>query len=97
MTWFNDGDGWRDDSDEGPIDTLKIHFASGGAITIVRYLPWHRDNDDYVIMYSHKEIGRQESISLAKAWAEQWWKENKHAPSASKRLYESDESPDELG
>lgn len=77
MTWFDDGDGWRDDSDEGPIDTLKVHRASGGDIEIVRYLPWRGMSDDYIIKYKGQEIGRQESVALAKAWAEQWWKENK--------------------
>ena len=80
MTWFDDGDGWRDDSDEGPIDTLKIHFASGGRLTIVRSLPWRRISDDYVIEWDSREIGRQKSVALAKAWAEQWYRENKNAP-----------------
>jgi hypothetical protein len=86
MTWFDDGDGWRDDSTEGPIDTLKVHFASNGALEIVRYLP-PRDNDDYSIQYKGKEIKRQESVALAKAWAEQWWKEKR---SAARRHRERD-------
>lgn len=80
MTWFDDGDGWRDDSTEGPIDTLKVHYASGGDLIIVRSLWHHRESgdDSYRIKYRGREIGKQESVALAKAWAEQWWQENKH-------------------
>lgn len=83
MTWFDDGDGWRDDSTEGPIDTLKTHFASGGRLTISRSLPWNRTDHSYRIKWDCEEIGRQDSIAMAKAWANQWWKENKNAADTS--------------
>jgi hypothetical protein len=30
MTWFDDGDGWRDESTEGPYDTLKTMSIHNG-------------------------------------------------------------------
>ena len=34
--WMDDGDGWRDESTEGPYDTLKTHMNTGYQIFSVR-------------------------------------------------------------
>lgn len=72
MTWFDDGDGWRDDSNEGPYDTLKVHMRAEGELQIFRGY----GDRKYRVSYNHKEISKEDSVALAKAKAEQWYKEN---------------------
>jgi hypothetical protein len=80
MTWFLDGDGWRDDSTEGPYDTLKIHLGAKGELQIYRgyHDEKYRVTYDYCgdIMQDTVLIGNEDSVALAKAKAEQWYKEN---------------------
>lgn len=72
MTWFLDGDGWRDDSTEGPYDTLKIHLGAVGELQIYRGF----EDEKYQVSYNHEEISWEDSVAMAKAKAEEWYREN---------------------
>jgi hypothetical protein len=81
MTWLNDGDGWRDESSEGPYDTLKTYLPAVGELQVFRGY----EDETYRITYDGKFVAREESVALAKLKAEQWYRENILKPDTEAR------------
>jgi hypothetical protein len=68
VTWFDDGNGWRDESTEGPYDTLVTKYPW----SIFRGLPWERESDLFLL--TNEETGEKltfPSIESAKAHADE--------------------------
>jgi hypothetical protein len=72
MTWFNDGDGWRDESNEGPYDYLATYLDAHGELQIYRGMREKK----FRILYNGELLSLQDSVLLSKAWAEHWHKEH---------------------
>jgi hypothetical protein len=62
MAWFMDPDGWRDESDEGPVDYLATYMKGHGELQICRY----NYGEKYRITFNGEEIAQADNIAQAK-------------------------------
>ena len=69
MAWFMLGDGWRDESTEGPYtDTLQTK----GGWEICRLTPPHRSSDKFTLTNQRLKVNRKfDTIEAAKAFVDE--------------------------